>query len=82
MNVSRAAAILFLWHKHGRVKGTGLDGDKMNLMTTLFRHQPGSKGRSIGIADRMHGNRRLIGRPVTKISGTSYATSRARMNDG
>jgi hypothetical protein len=30
------------------------------------------KSRSIGNADRMHANRRLIGSGATKISGTNY----------
>jgi hypothetical protein len=34
MIVSRAAAILFSTHKHGQVKETLLDGDRMNRMTT------------------------------------------------
>ena len=67
MVVSRAFTILFSTPKHGRVKETRLDGDKMDRMTTRFQHLPDSKGRSIGDADRMHGKRRLIGRTTTKI---------------
>src|SRR5258708_39123647 len=72
MIVSRGAAIPFSRHKHGRSREALLDRDKMDWMTTLFRHQPGSKGRSIGNADRMHGNLRLIGRTTTKISWMSW----------
>jgi hypothetical protein len=41
-----------------------------------YSQELGCENRSIGNADRMHTNRRLIGRPATKISGTGYAASR------
>jgi hypothetical protein len=51
----------------GSIEATGLDGDKKNRMATLAGHQPDSSGRSIGNADRMHGNGRLFGRSTKKI---------------